>query len=149
MTETPEMAYINHRAARVPWITGFTRDEMVWLVSALIQDESAVADLNNNWETVGPVMFGLVYNTTENNIEAARQIRQFYMGNETLHFGTRHQFSRVRTIFNGSGNKTCPRFYVMLFLNFSHLETDLLLNVDWKPCATTHGLQGRQPTGMF
>lgn len=96
LTETPEMAYINNRAAKVPWINGFTRDEMVFLMAGLIPNEPAIREINENWDVVGPVVFSLVYNTTENNIQAARQIWRYYMGNETLRFETRHNFARVR-----------------------------------------------------
>lgn len=95
MTETPEEAYKRNKAYRVPWITGFNKDEMVWLTAALIQDTAAVADINNDWDRVGPVILGLVYNTTENNIATARQIRQFYMGSSDLTWETRHQFAQV------------------------------------------------------
>lgn len=99
LTETPEMAYINNRAAKVPWINGFTRDEMVYLTSILIQDEAAVSDINNNFDVAGPVLYELFRNTSDINIETARQVWQFYMGNETFRFDTRHAFARVREIF--------------------------------------------------
>ncbi|ODM95528.1 Esterase FE4 [Orchesella cincta] len=94
LTETPEKAYRAYRAARIPWITGFTQDEMVWMMSALIQNATAVSEVNSDWERVGPIILGLE-NTTNTNVEIGRQIREFYMGNEDFSFETRHNFSRL------------------------------------------------------
>ncbi|CAL8102386.1 unnamed protein product [Orchesella dallaii] len=97
MTETPEEAYRNNRASRVPWITGFNRDEMVWLMSALIQNTTAVSEINSDWDMVAPEFLALE-NTTDTNIAIGRQIREFYMGDQDFTFETRLNFSYVSKI---------------------------------------------------
>lgn len=95
LTKTPEQYYENREASDVTLVSGINRNELVWLVSAMIHDVVHVNDINTQWERVGPIMLALDYNSTQVNGERARKIWDFYMGPEKLSWRTRHRFAEL------------------------------------------------------
>ncbi|CAL8102392.1 unnamed protein product [Orchesella dallaii] len=96
LTQLPEETYRQNKAARVPWITGFTSYEMGWLFSDFLLDPTAAPELNGNWDRLGEI-FLTIRNSTGRNSEIATRIRDFYLGSDTeISFRNRNPISQVK-----------------------------------------------------
>ncbi|ODM95533.1 Venom carboxylesterase-6 [Orchesella cincta] len=80
--QLPEKTYKQNKAARVPWITGFTSYEMSWLLADFFRDPTSAPELNRNWNRLGEI-FLTIRNATGSNSAIATRIRNFYLGKDT------------------------------------------------------------------
>lgn len=91
LSDHPAQIYMNGGASKVPWITGFTKYEMGWLLADFIQNTTAVAELNRDWNTLGEV-FMTIRNISGYNGRTANIIRDFYLGGKNMEIGFRNRY---------------------------------------------------------
>lgn len=68
----------------IPWITGLTDDEGAFRASAFFSDMSAVREFEDQFEKLGPLMFGLHDGQTEAPKINSQKIREYYWGDRQL-----------------------------------------------------------------
>jgi len=78
----------------VPWITGFNHDEGGTFGSFHLLNATALEELRNKPDEMGPIWLGLESTTTD-PAAIYRQVKDFYFGEEEPGLTTAHQFSKV------------------------------------------------------
>ena len=68
----------------VPWIVGLTDDEGAFKTSAFISDMKTVREFEEDFEKIGPLMFGTHDGQSEAPKVNAQRIRDYYWGTDTL-----------------------------------------------------------------
>ena len=96
LDDLPENIYSRGDAASVPWITGFNSDEGALNIATLFITPTAIPEMNENWDKVGPVFLQLKDSTNEPT-RVARSIRNYYLGDKNVSYTTRHDAVKVGT----------------------------------------------------
>jgi len=73
--------------SHVPWMVGITDDEGAFKVSALMHDKKAIKEIEDEYERLGPYLFGFHDGQCEAPKIHAAQIKEYYWGKDE--FGTK------------------------------------------------------------
>ncbi|NP_001108339.1 integument esterase 1 precursor [Bombyx mori] len=81
LSEQPLGVLRSGRAHTVPHIISQTKDEFFWKAPPVLQNETLLDELNNDWENIAPIYFSL---PQENRTAAVRELRAQYLGDGPL-----------------------------------------------------------------
>ena len=96
-----EEAFASGDFLRVPLMIGVTKDEGLYNAAKYILDPQALANLNDNWDEIGPkIVFDKKENVTEDEREIVSRIRQFYFGDNDI------DESQIEPLVNMFSDKT-------------------------------------------
>lgn len=95
LDDLPANTYALGHSAPVPWLTGFNADEGALNIASLLLHPMSLPEVNEDWDRVGPIWLELE-DATDDPIQAAREIREYYMGDRNISFETRQNAVKVR-----------------------------------------------------
>ena len=96
-----EEAFARGDFVRVPLMIGVTKDEGLYNAAKYILDPQALANLNANWDKIGPkIVFDKKENVTDGEREIVSRIRQFYFGDNDI------DESHIQPLVNMFSDKT-------------------------------------------
>jgi len=94
LDDLPANIYARGESAQVPWIAGFNAEEGASSIAMLVDSPTTLAEVNGEWDRVGPVLLGLG-GATADPPGTARTIRNFYLGDRNVSYETRQDAIKV------------------------------------------------------
>ena len=136
-----EEAFAKGEFARVPLMIGVTKDEGLYNAAKYILDPEALANLDENWEFIGPkIIFDKKENVTVEERDIVSRIRQFYFGENEIDesqiqplvnlFSDKTFWSSVhRTVTLISNSSAPPPIYLYMFAHSGAWSFAELMNL--------------------
>ncbi|CAG0902144.1 unnamed protein product [Darwinula stevensoni] len=92
LPDDPENLLREGRFAKVPFITGLTRDEGLFLVYTALLNETLLTEIDGNWDFYCPRMF---LGKTEDTGDYCSRLRKQYFGDQPINRHNRYELVRM------------------------------------------------------
>ncbi|XP_014477483.1 PREDICTED: venom carboxylesterase-6-like [Dinoponera quadriceps] len=106
----------------VPWITSTVKDEGLFPISLFINKVDTLNDLNNQWETICPILFDFKHTIpSEKHVEICRLIKEHYFGTGTINI------ENVKPLVEMAGD----RFFIYDSEKAARMQAEVNQNPVW------------------
>ncbi|XP_047107794.1 esterase E4-like [Schistocerca piceifrons] len=83
LDQEPYPQLLSGNFTKVPWMTGYTKDEFSWKALSVVENSTWANDMYENFETVAPISF-MYERGTERSRNISRELKAFYLNNQPI-----------------------------------------------------------------